>query len=295
MYNQTEGKTETILNESTFTNGTFVTKGDNTQVIIRPLTYTDEGSDYYYTVASIRVGSSYNNTTTVYTESGGDVANDAYTIDKMDDNSQYRLTMENVQSDKYIFIQLVGKERILTSNIQVKQQIKFAGTDEYVDCSEGSYGSVTLNGALNDNEKPMNFDGTDVGSITLDDNSQIEGTVVYGTTLSLSDITVPDGGYIVDSVDVEMNGYPASVRESDGTYTLNNLAPDSGATVITVKYGLRRTEYTLNYKYYGREWNVDDESNYENNNNVIGENTEPDKTYTVKVNLTDAEIDEGMP
>ncbi|MCR5653690.1 MAG: leucine-rich repeat protein [Ruminococcus sp.] len=293
VYNTTEGTTETVLNENTFTNGTFVTKGDETQVIIRPLTYIDEGTEYYYSVASIRIGSSYNNTTTVYTDSNGDKPNDGYTIEKMPDNSQYLLTMGNVQGDKYIFIQLVGKERILTSNVQVKQQIRFAGTDEYVDCSEGSYGSVTLNGALSGNDKPMNFDGEDRSSVTMNDEASIEGTVINGTTLSLSNITPPEGGYIIDSIDVDMNNYPTSVAEDNGTYTLNTSAPDSGSTVITVKYDLKRTVFNLNYKYYSREWNADEESNYENNNKVIGENTQPDKTYTVSVSLTDADIKDG--
>jgi hypothetical protein len=188
----------------------------------------------------------------------------------------------------------VGKEKIYTSNLQVNQKIKFAGTNNYVDCTEGSYGSVTVNGALSSNDTPMNFDGVDLSTLTINDKDMAEGTVVNGTTLSLSDITPPED-YIVESVDVEMNGYPANVTENNGTYTLDNKAPDSGTTVITVKYGLKRTEYTLNYKYYSREWNADSESNYENNNKVIGANTQPDKTYTVKVNLTDADISDSKP
>ena len=294
VYDATKEETETVLNESTFTSGTFVTKGDETQVIIRPLTYIDEGTEYYYSVASIRIGSSYNNTTTVYTDApeGGDVPNDGYTIEKMEDGSQYRLKLGNVLGDKYIFIQLVGKERILTSNVQVNQQIKFAGTNEFVECSEGSYGSVTLNGALSSNDKPMNFDGEDRSTVTMNDQATIEGTVISGTELSISNIT-PPADYVIRSIEVEMVGASASVTERNGTYTLNNTAPDSGATVITVKYDLKRTVFNLNYKYYSREWNADEESNYENNNKVIGENTQPDKTYTVPVSLTDADIKDG--
>ncbi|MCR5653211.1 MAG: hypothetical protein K6F88_05355, partial [Ruminococcus sp.] len=287
----TGNESETVLNENTFTNGTFVTKGNDADVVIKPLTYEDEGSEYYYSVASIRVGNAYNNTTTVYTADSGDVANDGYTIEKMDDGSQYRMTLSNVQSDKYIFIQLVGKESILFSNLQLNQKIKYAGTNDYVDCADGS---VTLNGTLSGNSTPMNFDGVDLSSKIMSNTATIEGTVVYGTSLSLSNI-VPPADYTVESIEVERLGSSAGYTENNGTYTLNNPAPDSGATVITVKYGMRRTEFTLNYKYYSREWNADDESNYENNNKVIGVNTQPDKTYTVKVNLTDGDIKDGKP
>ncbi|MCR5653688.1 MAG: hypothetical protein K6F88_07790, partial [Ruminococcus sp.] len=285
----TGGQTETVLNENTFTNGTFVTKGDDADVIIRPLTYSDEGFEYYYTVESIRIGNAYNNTTTVYTKNGGDVQGDEFNIEKMDDGSQYRLTMNTVQSDKYIFIQLVGKERILTSNVQVNQQIKYAGTDKYAECPDGS---VTLNGSLSGNDTPLNFDGEDRGTVTMNDKATIEGSVVSGTTLSLSNITPPED-YVIESIEVERLNSSAGYTENNGIYTLSNPAPDSGTTVITVKYGLKRTEFTLNYKYYSREWNADEESNYENNNKVIGKNTQPDKTYTVPVFLTDADIKDG--
>ena len=294
VHNTTTDETNNILDENYFTNGTFVTKGDNAEVLIRPLTYEDEGNDYYYTVASIRIGDAYNDTTTIYTATNGDVPNDGYTVEKMDDGSQYRLTLDSVQKDKYIFIQLVGKEKIYTSNLQVNQKIKLAGSNNYVDCSDGNYGSVTVNGILSGNNTPMNFDGIDLNTITFNDKAQIEGTAVEGTTLSLSNI-VPPTDYVVDSIEVEMNGYPAGVTESNGTYTLNTPAPNSGSTVITVKYGLRRTEFTLDYKYYSREWNADNESNYENNGKVIGNNTQPDKSYKVKVNLADADIKDGKP
>ncbi|MCR5653004.1 MAG: leucine-rich repeat domain-containing protein [Ruminococcus sp.] len=294
VYNKTLGETETVLTESTFTNGTFVTRGDNAEVIIRPLTYRDDENEFYYTVASIRIGDSYNNTVTVYSETVGDMQGDGYTIDKMDDGSQYRLTLNNVQKDKYIFIQLVGKEKIYTSNLQVNQQIFYADSDKAVDCSDGYYGSVTVDGSLREDEKPMNFDGNDVDTITFDDKAQIEGSVISGTVLSLRNI-VPPEGYIIESVEVVMNGYSAEVTEQNGVYTLNNFAPDSGATVVNVKYGLRveKTDFTLNYRYYSRKWNADSESNYENNDNIIGEDTQPDKTYTVTVPVSEFDIVDG--
>lgn len=87
-----------------------------------------------------------------------------------------------------------------------------------------------------------------------------------------------------------MNGENITVKKADGKYSLANTAPDSGTTVVTVKYGIKQTDFTLKYKYYSREWNADKESNYENTGKVIGSNTTPDKTYTVNVSLTDAQL-----
>lgn len=286
VYNRTTETMETVLTENKFTNGTFVTKGNDAEVIIKPLTYEDGGKDYYYSVASIRIGDAYNNTLTAYTEDGGDVAGDAFTIEKMADGSQYKLTINNMTKDKYVFIQLVGKEKIYISNLQVNQQIKLAGSSDYVDCFEGCFGSVTVNGTLSGNDAPLNFDGTDRASLTFDDRASVEGTVLRNTTLSLSDIVAPEG-YIVKSVEVVMNGASAGVTESDGTYTLNNTAPDSGTTVITVKYALPTVPYTLNYHYQGRK-------SGNTNGSYTGDEAESDaKTYTVNVELYPAELTEN--
>lgn len=294
VYNSTTQSLETILTENKFTNGTFVTKGDNAEVIIKPLTYEDEGKDYYYTVASIRIGDAYNNTFTAYTEDGGDVEGDAFTVEKMADGSQYKLTINNMTKDKYVFIQLVGKEKIYISNLQVNQQIKLAGSSEYVDCFEGCFGSVTVNGALGDEDTragkdtPLTFDGTGYASFTFNDKASIEGTVLSETTISLTDIAAPED-YVLKSVEVVRNGASASVTESNGIYTLNNPAPDSGTTVITVKYALPTTPYTLTYTYQGRKGG--------NDGSYTGDNAENDeKTYTVNVDLYPADLTEdGKP
>ncbi len=289
VVNNTTGSTETILTKNTFTNGTFVTKNDDAQVIIKPLQYESEGGvQKYYKVASIRIGDAFNNTLTAYTDADGDVANDDYTVTKAVDDSEYVLTLNNVQKDKYIFIQLVGDQRILSSNLQVNQQIRYAGTTDFVDCSEGSYGAVKATGTLNGNNTPLNFYGTDYSEYTFNDRASVEGTVIDKTALSF-EATAPEG-YEVIGVEAVMNGENITVKKADGKYSLANTAPDSGTTVVTVKYGIKQTDFTLKYKYYSREWNADKESNYENTGKVIGSNTTPDKTYTVNVSLTDAQL-----
>lgn len=288
VYNNTTGETETILSGNTFTNGTFVTKNDDAQVIINPLTYTDSGTDYYYTVASIRIGDAYNNTLTAYTESGGDVANDDYEISKSADGSEYVLTINNVVKDKYIFIQLVGKERIYLSNLQLNQQIKLIGSDEYVDCYEGNYGSVTVNGTLSGVENPLNFD-EDCSSYTLNNAASAEGSVRRDTALTFSASAPAE--YVVKDVIVTINGedISSSVKASlnEGVYTVG-LAPDSGTTVITVKYAPKTTPYTLTYIYQGRKGG--------NEGSYAGDDAETDeKTYTVNVELYSADMDGDRP
>ena len=290
VLNNTTGETETILSGNTFTNGTFVTKNDDAQVIINPLTYTDAGTEYYYTVASIRIGNVYNNTLTAYTESGGDVANDNYDISKSADGSQYVLTLNDVVTDKYIFIQLVGKERIYLSNLQLNQQIKLIGSDEYVDCYEGNYGSVTVNGTLDGVENPMNF-GSECSSYTLSDAASAEGSVRSDTALTFSAVP-PDSEYMVKDIIVTINGedISSSVKNSlsKGVYTVG-LAPDSGTTVITVRYAIKTTPYTLTYNYNGRKGG--------NDGSYAGDDGESDPvTYTVNVELYPADItNDGKP
>jgi hypothetical protein len=111
--------------------------------------------------------------------------------------------------------------------------------------------------------------------------------------LSLSATAPP--GYIVDRVEANMNGEGITVNKNGDTYSLVNKAPDSGSTELTVYYVLAQQDYTLTYRYYSRDWNADEESNYENNDKVIRENTTPDKTYTVTVGLTDGQIKNGKP
>ena len=113
---------------------------------------------------------------------------------------------------------------------------------------------------LDGNDTPLNFDGTDYSEYSFNDKASVEGTVLYNTALSF-EATAPDG-YEVIGVEAEINGESIIVNESDGKYSLSNNAPDSGTTVVNVKYGIRQTPFTLNYKYYSREWNADD-SNYE--------------------------------
>ena len=294
VVNTTTESSETILTENTFTNGTFVTKNNDAKVIIKPLQYESEGAvQKYYKVASIRIGDAFNNTVTAYTDQSGDVENDEYTITKNSDDSEYVLTLNSIQKDKYIFIQLVGDQRILSSNLQVNQKIRFAGTNEFVECADGYFGTVKTKGVLDGNDTPLNFDGTDYSEYSFNDKASVEGTVLYNTALSF-EATAPEG-YEVIGVEAEINGESIIVNESDGKYSLSNNAPDSGTTVVNVKYGIRQTPFTLNYKYYSREWNADD-SNYEGSSGkTIGSGTTPDKTYTVNVSLTDAQIEEGKP
>ena len=289
VVNNTTGLTETILTKNTFTNGTFVTKNDDAQVIIKPLQYESEGGvQKYYKVASIRIGDAFNNTLTAYTDTNGDVANDDYTVTKAVDDSEYILTLNNVQKDKYIFIQLVGDQRILSSNLQINQKIRLAGSTEYVDCSDGFYGSVKTTGTLDGNETPLNFDGTDCSEYTFNDKASVEGTVINGTALSF-EATAPEG-YNVAGVEAVMNGENVSFTKDGNTYRLNPAAPDSGTTVITVKYALPTTPYTLNYVYQGRKGGNGDAS-YEGDDDAIDE-----KTYTVNAELYPSELDEtGKP
>ena len=281
-----------ILNRNTFINGTFVTKNENSVVTINPLTYDDDGVTKYYKIASIRIGDAFNNTFTVYSESAGDVENDDYTVLKNASGSEYTLTLNNVQKDKYIFIQLIGKERIYQSNLQVNQKIRLAGSDEYIDCTDGYYGSVTVNGTLAGNEHPLNF-GSDVSSYTFNNSASVTGTVIKDTILSL-EASAPSG-YMVQKVEANINGESVTVAKNGNIYSLINKAPDSGSTELTVYYVQEKLEFNLNYRYYSREWNADEESSFENNSKVIGENTTPDKTYTVTVELTKNQVENGKP
>ncbi len=276
---------EMILDRNTFINGTFVTKNENTVVTINPLTYDDNGTTKYYRVASIRIGDAFNNTLTAYSEIAGDVPNDGYTVIKNASGSEYKLTLNNVQRDKYIFIQLVGKESIYQSNLQVNQKIKLAGSDEFIDCTDGYFGSVTVNGTLSGTQYPLNF-GSDVSSYTFSDTAGVTGTVLQNTTLSLQ-ATAPRG-YIVQSVEAEMNGESVSVSKDGDVYSLINKAPDSGSTVITVKYALDTTPYTLIYRYQGRKGG--------NEGSYVGDDSEYDeKTYSVTLDLTAVQMSEGVP
>ncbi len=286
--NNTTGQNETVLSGNTFTNGVFVTKNDNAQVIIHPLTYDDEGTAYYYSVASIRIGDAYNNTLTAYTESGGDVENDGYTVTKNYDGSEYVLTLNSVQKDKYIFIQLVGKEKIYTSNLQVNQQIKLAGTNEYIDCFDDCFGSVTVSGTLDGVDKPMYLDESGTNPFTFNNRASVEGTVRKDTLISFSATAPAD--YVVRSVEVLRNGESVTPTLSDGTYSLANYpAPDSGTTVINIKYALPTTHYKLVYNYQGRKGG-NGEGSY------TGDDAETDpKTYTVDVDLYPAETDGDKP
>ena len=287
--NNTTGQNETVLSGNTFTNGVFVTKNDDAQVIIHPLTYEDEGTTYYYSVASIRIGDAYNNTLTAYTESGGDVENDGYTVTKNYDGSEYVLTLNSVQKDKYIFIQLVGKEKIYTSNLQVNQQIKLAGTNEYIDCFDGCFGSVTVSGTLDGVDKPMYLDESGTNPFTFNDRASVEGTVRKDTLISFSATAPTD--YVVRSIEVLRNGESVTPTLSDGTYSLANYpAPDSGTTVINIKYALPTTPYKLIYNYQGRKGG-------NNGGNYGGDDAETDpKTYTVDVDLYPADLTEdGKP
>ena len=288
VVNNTAGTTENVLSQNTFTNGIFVTKNDNAQVIIKPLTYTDEGTDYYYTVDSIRIGDAFNNTLTAYTAAAGDKANDDYTITKNADGSEYILTLNSVTRDKYIFIQLVGKEKIYSSNLQINQKIKLPGSSEYVDCYEGLFGSVTVSGSLQDVDTPLSFYGDDVSTYTFNDTATVEGTARYNTLISLS-ATPPTEDYCIKEISVNMNGESIDVTENNGVYTLNAPAPDSGSTVITVKYALAVTPYTFVYKYQGRSGG--------NDGSYIGDNGGSDeKTYTVNADLYPADLTkDGKP
>lgn len=286
-----EGKTtvnvgsEMILNRNTFINGTFVTKNENAVVTINPLTYDDEGVTKYYKVASIRIGDAFNDTRTAYTDAEGDVNNDGYTVIKNTSGSEYTLTLNNVQKDKYIFIQLVGKENLYRSNLQVNQKIKLAGTDEYIDCADNFFGSVTVNGALTGYEYPLNF-GSDVSSFTFNDTASVTGTVLKNTLISLQAEAPP--AYMVNSVEAEMNGENITVSRNGSTYSLVNKAPDSGSTVITVKYSLKVTPYTLNYHYNGVSGG--------NSGSYNGDDAQEDpKVYTVNAELYPSEIYEERP
>ncbi len=276
---------EMVLNRNTFINGTFVTKDENAVVTINPLTYDDDGVTKYYKVASIRIGNAFNNTLTAYSEIAGDVANDGYTIIKNASGSEYKLTLSNVQRDKYIFIQLVGKEQVYQSNLQVNQKILLAGNDEYIDCIDGYFGSVTVNGVLAGNDHPLNF-GSDVSSFTFTDEASVIGTVIKDTMLSIQ-ASAPSG-YMVDSVEAQMNGESITVTKDGDIYSIANKAPDSGSTVINVKYALKITPYTLNYHYNGISGG--NESSY------TGDNAQEDpRVYTVSAELYPSEIEAGKP
>lgn len=286
VYNTTEQTTQTVLDANTFTSGVFATKGDSAQVIIKPITYTSGELTKYYTVASIRVGDTYDNTSTAYTENGGTAQ--GYSVSKTDDGSEFVLTIDNIQKDKYIFIQLRGDEAVLRSNLQIRQQIRFAGESEYVDCTDGYYGTVITTGTLAGVDYPLNFDETYCASYTLRNAASADGSVLFGTALSLT--ATPPEGYSVHSVEALMNGDNINVNLSEGVYSLDTTAPNSGTTVITVKYALPTTPYTLNFVYQGRKGGNDGAS-YEGDDDATDE-----KTYTVNAELYPSELDEtGKP
>ena len=285
VYNTTEQTTQTVLDANTFTNGVFATKGDSAQVFIKPITYTSGELTKYYTVASIRIGDTYDNTSTAYTENGGTAQ--GYSVKKTDDGSEFVLTIDNIQKDKYIFIQLRGDEAVLRSNLQIRQQIRFAGESEYVDCTDGYYGTVITRGKLDGVDDPLNFDETDCASYTLSSAASADGSVLFDTALSLT--ATPPEGYSVHSVEALMNGDNINVNLSEGVYRLDTTAPNSGTTVITVKYALPTTPYTLNYVYQGRKGGNGDAS-YEDDDKT------DTKTYTVNAELYPSELDEtGKP
>ena len=286
VYNSTEQSTTTVLDSNTFTSGVFVTKNDDAMIVIRPIQYQSGSTLKYYTVASIRVGDIYDNTTTVYTEDGGVMT--GYDVQKTADGSEFILTINNIQKDKYIFIQLRGDETVLSSSLQVNQKIKLPGSKDYVDCMENYFGTVVTTGTLSEVEAPLNFDGVDCASYTLSNKASAEGTVLYNTALSFT--ATPPEGYIVKSVEARINGDSVNIIENNGVYTLDTNAPNSGATVITVKYALPTTPYTLTYTYQGRKGG-------NNGGNYGGDDAETDpKTYTVDVDLYPADLTEdGKP
>ena len=288
VYNSTTQELSTVLYANTFTNGVFVTKNDDAQVIIRPITYEYEGASYYYTVASIRIGDTYDNTSTAYTEAIG--AAEGYSVTKAEDDSEFVLTINDIKKDKYIFIQLVGREDIRTSSLLVNQQIRLPDSDSYVDCMDGYYGTVTVHGTLTGVDNPLNFDEEDCASYTLSNRASAEGTAQYQTQFSL-DVTPPSADdYVVKEVTAVVNGSSARVTQTDGRYYVDLTAPNSGSTVITVKYALRTVPYTLHYKYQSYKAANED-------GGYGGDNLESDeKTYTVNAELYPSELtDDGKP
>lgn len=288
VYNSTTQELSTVLYANTFTNGVFVTKNDDARVIIRPITYEYEGASYYYTVASIRIGDTYDNTSTAYTDANG--AAEGYSVTKAEDDSEFVLTINDIKKDKYIFIQLVGRENIRTSSLLVNQQIRLPDSDSYVDCMDGYYGTVTVHGTLTGVDNPLNFDEEDCASYTLSNRASAEGTAQYQTQFSL-DVTPPSADdYVVKEVTAVVNGSSARVTQTDGRYYVDLTAPNSGSTVITVKYALRTVPYTLHYKYQSYKAANEDGS-------YGGDNLESDeKTYTVNAELYPSELtDDGKP
>lgn len=288
VYNSTTQELSTVLYANTFTNGVFVTKNDDAQVIIRPITYEYEGASYYYTVASIRIGDTYDNTSTAYTEANG--AAEGYSVTKAEDDSEFVLTINDIKKDKYIFIQLVGRENIRTSSLLVNQQIRLPDSDSYVDCMDGYYGTVTVHGTLTGVDNPLNFDEEDCASYTLSNRASAEGTAQYQTQFSL-DVTPPSADdYVVKEVTAVVNGSSARVTQTDGRYYVDLTAPNSGSTVITVKYALRTVPYTLHYKYQSYKA-ANEDGGYGDDNLESDE-----KTYTVNAELYPSELtDDGKP
>ena len=288
VYNQTEQTTATVLDANTFTSGVFVTKNDDAQVIIHPIRYQSGSVMKYYTVASIRVGDIYDDTTTVYTEDHGAYSETAYSVEKNDDGSEFILTINDIQKDKYIFIQLRGDEQVLSSNLRIRQQIKLPGTDEYVDCTDGNYGTVITSASNEKSELPLNFDGVDTAGYTLSEAASAEGTVLYNSYLTMN--VTPPGEYAVKAIEAKMNGASVNVQETSDGYMMDVQTPNSGSTVITVKYALPTVDYTLNYIYQGIK-GANNGSNYGDDDLESDE-----KTYTVTAELYPADLTaEGLP
>lgn len=295
-----DGSTTTrILKDTDYTNDMLVTKGDNKVIRILPVTYTtEEGGvqvEKKYTVDYIAIGDSYDNVLPIYDEYQNDPnLSEDYLVEK-DEEGNYTLTLNSIDSDTYVFIQLMGETRILTSALEVRHHIYDVNLQDYVDCGEDNIGgTVTTYGVLSGTDNPLtNGSGEECSSFVLNsDVYSVTGGALAGTTLSFGITDIPDN-FKVDKVEGKYGTgntvYTASLSGKN-RYQFGFNAPNSGVLYVDVYYGVNLTDYTLNYVYQGR-------SGGNNGNAFIGEDTATydNKTYSVKVRLTDTYIKDGKP
>ena len=294
-----DGDTTTrILKDTDYTNDMLVSKGDNKIIRILPSTYTVENDgvqvEKKYKVDYIAIGDSYDNVMPIYDEYQDEPnLSDDYFVEKDADNN-YTLTLNSIEKDTYVFIQLMGESRILTSALEVRHHIFDVNLQDYVDCDEEHMGgTVTTYGTLTGTENPLtDSDGQECSSFVLNSNEySVTGGALAGTSLGFGVTGIPDN-FKVDKVEGKYGEsttiYTAALNSDTNRYQFGFNAPNSGVLYVDVYYGLNLTEYTLNYHYQGRKGG--------NDGSYAGEDDDSDeKIYTVKVKLPDTYIKDGKP
>ena len=294
-----DGATTTrILKDTDYTNDMLVTKGENKIIRILPSTYVTEQDgvsvEKKYTVDYIAIGDSYDNVLPIY-DAYQDEPNlsEDYQVEK-DSDGNYTLTLNSIEKDSYVFIQLMGETRILTSALEVRHHIYDVNLGDYVDCSEENIGgTLTTYGVLSGTENPLtDSNGMECSSFVLpSDTTAVTGGALAGTNLSFGVTDLPEN-FKVDKVEGKYGDsstvYTASLG-ADNRYRFGFNAPNSGVLYVDVYYGVNRTPFTLNYVYQGRKGG-------NTNGSFVGDDLTYDtKTYTKNVELVDALVKDGKP